>query len=97
MAKEFRLQVYTQEKQVYDKNVTSIIVPATDGYRGVLADHAPMIAALGEGTLTIRSLPPGATEPIEKLMHIRGGFLEMVANVATVLADEIYDTPPELA
>lgn len=85
MAKQFRLQVYTQEKQVYEGGVTSIIVPATDGYRGVLADHAPMIAALGEGTLTIRN------EATEKQLHIRGGFLEMVANVATVLADEARD------
>lgn len=83
MAREFRLQVYTQERKVVDEPVTSIIVPAEDGYLGVLAEHAPLIAMLGEGRLTIRR------ELAEREFHVSGGFLEVVNNVATVLADSI--------
>lgn len=87
MAKEFRLQVFTQERKVLDEPVTSIIVPGEDGYLGVLADHAPLITTLGDGTLTIKR------GTVEREMHIAGGFLEVVSNVATVLADSLNEHP----
>ena len=34
---DFQLQIHTQEKRVFDDRVTSIIVPAQNGYLGVLA------------------------------------------------------------
>lgn len=83
MAKEFRLQVFTQERKVLDEQVTSIQVPALDGYLGVLAHHAPMIAALGEGRLTVKN-NSGA-----RVMAIDGGFLEVIDNTATILADSL--------
>ncbi len=83
MAKQFKLQVFTQEKKVIDESVTSIIVPGSDGYLGVLADHAPLITSLGDGKLTIKS---GTTE---RELHISGGFLEVVHNTATILADSL--------
>lgn len=86
MAKEFRLQVYTQERKVIDEPVTSVVVPAAGGYVGVLADHAPMIAALGEGHLLVKR---GGTE---RELHIAGGFLEVANNTATVLADSLTET-----
>jgi F-type H+-transporting ATPase subunit epsilon len=85
MAKEFRLQVYTQEKQVLDEPVTSIVVPGEDGYLGVLANHAPLICTLGDGTLTVKR------EMSERQMHISGGFLEVANNRATVLADSVTE------
>jgi F-type H+-transporting ATPase subunit epsilon len=86
MAKEFRLQVYTQEKQVLDELVTSITVPGEDGYLGVLADHAPLICTLGNGTLTVKR------ESAERQMRIAGGFLEVAGNTATILADSLAET-----
>ncbi len=85
MAKEFRLQVYTQERLVLDEPVTTVVVPAVGGYLGVLADHAPLIAALGEGRMMVGR---GATE---REMHISGGFLEVANNVATILADKLNE------
>ncbi|MBX7247137.1 MAG: ATP synthase F1 subunit epsilon [Candidatus Sumerlaeaceae bacterium] len=82
MAKQFKLQVFTQEKKILDESVTSIQVPGEDGYLGVLADHAPLITTLGSGTLTV------TRENQVKTMKVTGGFLEVVNNVATVLADE---------
>ncbi len=82
MAKHFRLQVYTQEQKVLDEQVTSVMAPGEDGYFGILADHAPLISALGPGKLTI--VDTG------KVYNITGGFLEVVDNTATVLADSIH-------
>jgi F-type H+-transporting ATPase subunit epsilon len=83
MAKQFRLQVFTQEKKVLDENISSLIVPGADGYFGVLADHAPLIASLGQGKLTVIS---GGGE---RKYAISGGFLEVVQNQATILADTL--------
>jgi F-type H+-transporting ATPase subunit epsilon len=87
MAKEFRLQVFTQEKQVLDEPVTSIVVPGEDGYLGVLADHAPLICTLGSGVLTVKR------EGAERQLRISGGFLEVADNRATVLADSLSEKP----
>lgn len=85
MAKEYRLQVYTQERLVLDDKVTTLVVPAIGGQLGVLADHAPMIAALGEGRMMIRRRTG------EQEMHIKGGFLEVANNSATMLVDSLTD------
>lgn len=86
MAKEYRLQVYTQERLVIDDKVTTLVVPAIGGYLGVLADHAPMIAALGEGRMMI-----GRRTGADQELRIQGGFLEVANNTATILADSIGD------
>ena len=43
---DFHLQVYTPERKVFEDRVQSMILPAIGGYVGVLARHAPMVAAL---------------------------------------------------
>ena len=79
----FRLQVFTQEKKVFDDDIRSVVVPAHDGYIGVLAGHAPLITLLGNGKLTIHT-------PTDELrMRLAGGFLEVVHNTATILADAL--------
>jgi F-type H+-transporting ATPase subunit epsilon len=83
MAKQFRLQVFTQEKKVVDELVTSVQAPGADGYFGVLADHAPLIAALGKGNLTIASAEGTRT------LDLSGGFMEVSNNMATILADSL--------
>jgi F-type H+-transporting ATPase subunit epsilon len=83
MAKQFRLQVFTQEKKVVDEAVTSVVVPGEDGYFGVLADHAPLIASLGSGKLTI------INGTAERVMQISGGFAEVVKNTLTILTDSV--------
>jgi F-type H+-transporting ATPase subunit epsilon len=83
MAATFKLQVFTQEKKVFDGEVTSIIVPGEDGYFGVLAHHAPLVGTLGKGVLTIKG---GAREDLFK---ISGGFIEVHDNLATLLVDDL--------
>lgn len=85
MAKQFRLQVFTQEKKVVDELVTHVQAPGADGSFGVLADHAPLIAALGQGNLSITSAEGTRT------MDLSGGFMEVSNNMATVLADSLTE------
>jgi F-type H+-transporting ATPase subunit epsilon len=82
MAKSFKLIIVTPEKKIYDGEVTSIIAPGDLGYLGVLADHAPLITSLKQGNLEITD-PSGE----KNTMVITGGFMEVVKNTVTILAD----------
>jgi F-type H+-transporting ATPase subunit epsilon len=81
MADTFQLQVATPEKLVVDEQVTMAEVPGKDGYMGILAGHAPLLSALGEGNLTYSS---GGSQTVIK---IDGGFVEVFENQVRVLAD----------
>jgi F-type H+-transporting ATPase subunit epsilon len=51
----------------------------------VLANHAPLVASLGIGKLTVRR----RDETTE--YRIEGGFLEVRDNVATLLVDKLVE------
>lgn len=87
MAETFHLSLLTPEKSFLEAEVTSIIAPGSEGYLGVLANHAPLITALVPGKLTIKS------DAGESIYAISGGFLEVSDNKATILADALE--PPE--
>jgi len=82
MASEFQLSILTPEQSVFEGPVEYVQVPGTEGYLGVLANHAALVTALAEGTLTLRK-PGGAEEQV----RVSGGFFEVSENRATVLAD----------
>jgi F0F1-type ATP synthase epsilon subunit len=53
--KTFQVGIYSRDKVIYEGKATSLIVPSELGYLGVLADHAPLVAKLSEGKITIRN------------------------------------------
>ncbi|KPL05529.1 hypothetical protein AMJ85_11720 [candidate division BRC1 bacterium SM23_51] len=83
---DYRLQIVTPERVVFDENVTSIIAPGEAGYLGVLARHAPLLTTLAEGKLTVRR-----GEQVSEY-RVSRGFLEVYHNVATLLVDSIEPT-----
>ncbi|HIE51831.1 MAG TPA: F0F1 ATP synthase subunit epsilon [Armatimonadetes bacterium] len=82
MAATFRLDIVTPERVVYSGQVESLVAPGVEGYFGILARHAPFIAALRSGALRIRT-----EEGESLLLAISGGFFEVSQNKAVVLAD----------
>ncbi len=80
----FKLSVVTPEKVVFEQDVRSIVAPGSEGYLGVLTDHAPLITALIPGKLTVTD---NAGNEVD--YSVTGGFLEVSGNVATVLAEAI--------
>jgi F-type H+-transporting ATPase subunit epsilon len=82
--KGYRLTVLTQEKAVLDEPVLSIIAPGTEGYLGVLRDHAPLVTQLMPGKFTVKDL-----NGVETVYAVSGGFLEVNHNVATFLAEAL--------
>ena len=81
MAKIFQVGIYSTDQTLYEGEAISLILPSALGYLGVLADHAPLVARLSAGKVTLR-LSTGET----RVMDIStGGFLEVLRNQVTLL------------
>ncbi len=59
-----------------------LVLPGVDGYLGILANHAPLMTAIGIGTMMYRY-----ENCYEHNLAISDGFLEVSENVATIIAD----------
>lgn len=84
-----KLEIVTPSKKVFDDTVDSVTVPTMTGEVGILPNHAPLISTLRSGILSYTR--GGTTEK----MVISGGFVEVSANKASVLAD-IAETAEEI-
>jgi len=80
----FRLSIVTPEALYFEGDITSLVVPGTEGYLGILSDHAPLITALQNGYIELRD-----TQDKVQVMAVSGGFLEVSENQATILADTV--------
>ena len=76
-----KLEVVTPERKVLSEEIVSLIVPAIEGYLGILPNHAPIISGLEPGVIKYK------VGGDYKKMAISGGFLEVSANKASILAN----------
>ena len=77
----FHFDLVSPEKLAFSGEVDQVDVPGVEGDFGVLAGHAPVVAAIRPGILTVTS---GGTH--QKII-VLGGLAEMSDNGLTVLAD----------
>ena len=82
MANTFTLQIVTPEREIFSAPVESVQAPGLEGSFGVLAGHAPMVAALHPGLVRISD-----ADGRELRLFVGGGFFQVSGNVAMVLAD----------
>lgn len=74
------LEVVTPDGQVYSGDVDAVVVPARQGYMGILPGHAPLLAELGIGEISIR------TGDGTDYMFCSWGFLEVLPGRVVLLA-----------
>jgi F-type H+-transporting ATPase subunit epsilon len=79
---QYQLRVVSVERSLFEGDVEFMIANGADGELGVLARHAPLMTVLKPGPLQIR-ISPGN----EQLLFVGGGFLEVLPDRVTVLAD----------
>jgi F-type H+-transporting ATPase subunit epsilon len=77
----FHFNLVAPDKLLFSGEVDQVDVPGMDGDFGVLADHAPLVALLRPGVLTVR-----VGSDAQRLV-IFGGFAEVSPQGLTVLAD----------
>jgi F-type H+-transporting ATPase subunit epsilon len=77
----FHFSLVAPDKLLFSGEVDQVDVPGMEGDFGVLADHAPLVALLRPGVLTVKV---GADA---QRIVIFGGFAEVSPQGLTVLAD----------
>lgn len=85
MPRTFKLEIVTPEALVFAEEVESLVVPAYEGYLGVLAGHAPLLCALTPGEVTIRQ---GGSS---RRFASSGGFMEVTPTKTIILADAVEE------
>jgi F-type H+-transporting ATPase subunit epsilon len=73
--------VVSVERSLFEGEVDFVVANGADGELGILPHHAPLMTILKPGALKIRQ----GTE--EQLLFVGGGFLEVLPDRVTVLAD----------
>jgi F-type H+-transporting ATPase subunit epsilon len=77
----FHFNLVSPEKLAYSGEVDQVDIPGTEGDFGVLAGHAPVVASIRPGILTV--MAGGSKQRIVVL----GGLAEVSEKGLTVLAD----------
>jgi F-type H+-transporting ATPase subunit epsilon len=81
-ARSFPVVIISPDGEIFRDEAVSIVVPAVDGYLGVLKGHVPMITVLDVGEMLIRT-------PDEHILSlaVAGGFMEVRRDETVVLCD----------
>jgi F-type H+-transporting ATPase subunit epsilon len=82
MAGPLKVRVVSPEKIVFEGEAAAVVAPAWDGQVGILPGHAPMLALLGSGALSI-DRPGGGSDTF----HVAGGVLKVERNQVTLLTE----------
>ena len=77
-------ELVSPERLMFSGEVTQVDVPGEEGDFGVLAGHAPLVATIRPGVLTIHS-----EQAAPMMIVVRGGFAEVGPSGVTVLAQEV--------
>jgi F-type H+-transporting ATPase subunit epsilon len=78
----FHLDLVAPEKMLFSGDVTSVVVPGTEGLFQVFKGHSPMMSALKTGVVIIVN-GQGTTSRL----YVRGGFADVSSNGLTILAE----------
>jgi len=81
--KEFYLEILAPMKPVFKGQVSSVVVPGTNGEFQVLFNHAPLISSLTAGRLILR------INDNNEIYSVSGGSIEISDNKVLVLVDSI--------
>jgi F-type H+-transporting ATPase subunit epsilon len=83
---QLRVRLVTPERTLFDHAVTAVELPAKNGYMEVLYGHAPLMAELGAGDVTLHGGPDGP-ESVSRY-NVNWGFVEVLGDRVTILASD---------
>lgn len=84
-----RVRVVSPNRIVFEGEAASVVAPAWDGRVGILPGHAPMLALIGSGELSV-DRPGGGSDTF----HVAGGVLKVERNAVTLLTEYAGTEPP---
>lgn len=77
-----QLEIIKPDSNVFKGEATSVVLPGLDGSLGILNNHAPLITTLKAGSIKVKT-----NEGKDLSFEVKGGTVEMLNNVLTVLAE----------
>jgi F-type H+-transporting ATPase subunit epsilon len=78
---KLHLEIVTPDRSLVREEVDEVQVPGSEGYLGILPGHTPLLATLAAKELWYRI---GSTK---HYVDIQGGFVEVLPDRVTILAD----------
>lgn len=76
-----KVEILSPDKLIFEGEADAIQLPGKDGSLGILNNHAPIIASLKNGQVTVTSNGNNQT------FDINGGVAEVVKNRVIILAE----------
>ena len=71
MADAFNFELVSPERLLFSEQVTAVVVPGSDGYFTVMANHAPLMSTIRPGVVEVTLADGG----LQKLF-VRGGYAD---------------------
>ncbi len=92
MQPQYRIQIITPQGIAYLGEVIHALIPAEDGFVGVLANHAPYVTSSSGGKLEVRE-----KDLTEKSFRVGPGFFTISKNQASFLTQSFEPETPSRA
>ncbi len=92
MQPSYKFELVTPQGVAYSGEIEHALIPAEDGFVGVLANHAPYITSSSGGRLEVRE-----TGGHEQKFLVGPGFFEVAANRATFLVQSFQNSAAQAA
>ncbi|MCK5114213.1 MAG: F0F1 ATP synthase subunit epsilon [Phycisphaerae bacterium] len=81
--KKLSCEINTPDGNITVEDVVSVQLPALDGYMGIMANRAPVVAALSTGVLTLQ-MQSGE----DRELFVSRGFCQVTQNLCRILTEE---------
>ncbi len=83
---QLRVRLVTPERTLFESDASAVELPSKSGYFEVLYGHAPLMAELGAGDVTVHGGPEGPDGLTR--YSVSWGFVEVLPNRVTILASD---------
>jgi F-type H+-transporting ATPase subunit epsilon len=87
---QLRVRLVTPERTLFEHTASAVELPARSGYMEVLYGHAPLMAELGAGDVTVHGAAEkesGGPETVTRY-NVSWGFAEVLPDRVTILASD---------
>lgn len=87
---QLRVRLVTPERTLFESDASAVELPSRSGYMEVLYGHAPLMAELGAGDVTVHGAAgsePGSPDGVTRY-NVSWGFVEVLPNRVTILASD---------
>ena len=82
--KSFKLKIITPEKVFFDEETEQIIIRATEGDIGILANHTSLVASLPSGPLKVMT-----EDGSYRVAAVSAGLIKVGGNKVNIFADAV--------